>query len=77
MTNSSELSKLPQARMYLKAAQWGFNELLAKRHNRRLPQNDVCAPDVQAIFCRRRNQPRRPRLTRPGFFPSEAGRGWG
>jgi len=32
MTNSSELSKLPQARMYLKAAQWGFDELLAKRH---------------------------------------------
>ena len=26
MTNSSELSKLPQARMYLKAAQWGFDD---------------------------------------------------
>src|SRR5215831_6263851 len=30
MTNSS--AKLPQARMYLEAAQWGFDELLAKRH---------------------------------------------
>jgi hypothetical protein len=30
MTNSS--AKLPQARMYLQAAQWGFDELLAKRH---------------------------------------------
>jgi hypothetical protein len=31
-TNNSELSKLPQARMYLKAAQWGFDELLVKRY---------------------------------------------
>jgi hypothetical protein len=28
-----ELPRLPQARMYLKSAQWGFDELLAKRLN--------------------------------------------
>jgi hypothetical protein len=27
----NEVPKLPQARMYLRAAQWGFDELLAKR----------------------------------------------
>jgi hypothetical protein len=28
---SHEQPKLPQARMYLKSAQWGFDELLAKK----------------------------------------------
>jgi hypothetical protein len=27
----NELPKLPQARLYLRSAQWGFDELLAKR----------------------------------------------
>jgi hypothetical protein len=31
MTNQRELPRLPQARMYLKSAQWGFDKLLAKR----------------------------------------------
>lgn len=29
--SSHELPKLPQARMYLKSAQWGFDELLTKK----------------------------------------------
>jgi hypothetical protein len=28
---SHEQPKLPQSRMYLKSAQWGFDELLAKK----------------------------------------------